>query len=195
MDEVTMFPWWSEWLLRNPTAPSRDIPVPEIDLRDRRGQFMRWNSPIPAAQILDRSLLFWRNYQVKIIWLRNFIVLNSIILTGKRARRPSDGISEMGGSKRARRDSSSSLGSSLSMEMPPLFQNGVVGQTTSHLVSRETDLSLGSLLSRNQTLFGHSLGHTGPMVTTSAVHSTAHAQSQTVTQVMFSFLFHLLNVK
>ena len=52
------------------------------------------------------------------------------------------------GSKRARRDSSSSLGSSLSMEMPPLFQNGVVGQTTSHLVSRETDLSLGSLLSR-----------------------------------------------
>ena len=48
-----------------------------------------------------------------------------------------------------RRDSSSSLGSSLSMEMPPLFQSGVVGQTTSHLVSRETDLSLGSLLSRN----------------------------------------------
>ena len=40
------------------------------------------------------------------------------------------------GSKRARRDSSSSLGSSLSMEMPPLFSNGVVGQTTSHLVSR-----------------------------------------------------------
>ena len=76
------------------------------------------------------------------------------------------------GSKRARRDSSSSLGSSLSMEMPPLFSNGVVGQTTSHLVSRyfeeseswlteilksrETDLSLGSLLSRNQSLFGHS---------------------------------------
>jgi hypothetical protein len=58
------------------------------------------------------------------------------------------------GSKRARRDSSSSLGSSLSLEMPPLFSSGVVGQTTSHLVSRETDLSLGSLLSRNQSVFG-----------------------------------------
>ena len=54
------------------------------------------------------------------------------------------------GSKRARRDSSSSVGSSLSMEMPPLFSNGVVGQTTSHLVNRETDLSLNSLLSRSQ---------------------------------------------
>ena len=74
-------------------------------------------------------------------------------LSGKRIRRPSDEIS-VTGSKRARRDSSSSLGSSLSMEMPPLFQSGVVGQTTSHLVSRETtDLSLGSLLSRNQSLF------------------------------------------
>merc|ERR1719232_1178207 len=60
-----MFPSWSEWLLRNPTAHSRDIPVPEIDLRDHRDQFMRWNSPIPAVQILDRSLLFWRSYQVK----------------------------------------------------------------------------------------------------------------------------------
>merc|ERR1719340_346375 len=77
-------------------------------------------------------------------------------LSGKRTRRPSDeSVGE--GSKRARRDSSSSLGSSLSMEMPPLFSNGVVGQTTSHLVSRETDLSLGSLLSRNQSLFGHSV--------------------------------------
>ena len=63
---------------------------------------------------------------------------------------------EEAGSKRARRDSSSSLGSSLSMEMPPLFSNGVVGQTTSHLVSRETDLSLNSLLSRSQSIFGHS---------------------------------------
>ena len=59
------------------------------------------------------------------------------------------------GSKRARRDSSSSVGSSLSMEMPPLFSNGVVGQTTSHLVNRETDLSLNSLLSRSQVC--HSL--------------------------------------
>ena len=42
------------------------------------------------------------------------------------------------------------------MEMPPLFSNGVVGQTTSHLVSRETDLSLNSLLSRSQSIFGHS---------------------------------------
>jgi hypothetical protein len=41
------------------------------------------------------------------------------------------------------------------MEMPPLFSNGVVGQTTSHLVSREADLSIGSLLSRNQSVFGH----------------------------------------
>ena len=58
------------------------------------------------------------------------------------------------GSKRARRDSSSSVGSSLSMEMPPLFSSGgVVGQTTSHLVSREADLSLGSLLSRSQSVF------------------------------------------
>ena len=62
------------------------------------------------------------------------------------------------GSKRARRDSSSSVGSSLSMEMPPLFSNGVVGQTTSHLVNRETDLSLNSLLSRSQvTLFNFGL--------------------------------------
>ena len=64
------------------------------------------------------------------------------------------------GSKRARRDSSSSLGSSLSMEMPPLFSNGVVGQTTSHLVSRETDLSLNSLLSRSQSIFGHATSST-----------------------------------
>jgi hypothetical protein len=49
----------------------------------------------------------------------------------------------------------SSIGSSLSMEMPPLFSNGVIGQTTSHLVSRETDLSLNSLLSRSQSIFGH----------------------------------------
>jgi len=42
------------------------------------------------------------------------------------------------------------------MEMPPLFSNGVVGQTTSHLVSRETDLSLTSLLSKSQAIFGHS---------------------------------------
>jgi hypothetical protein len=48
-----------------------------------------------------------------------------------------------------------SIGSSLSMEMPPLFSNGVIGQTTSHLVSRETDLSLNSLLSRSQSIFGH----------------------------------------
>jgi hypothetical protein len=41
------------------------------------------------------------------------------------------------------------------MEMPPLFSNGVIGQTTSHLVSRETDLSLNSLLSRSQSIFGH----------------------------------------
>jgi len=41
------------------------------------------------------------------------------------------------------------------MEMPPLFSSGVVGQTTSHLVSREADLSLGNLLSRNQSVFGH----------------------------------------
>lgn len=106
-------------------------------------------------------------------------------LSGKRTRRPSDDLS-ITGSKRARRDSSSSLGSSLSMEMPPLFQNGVVGQSTSHLVSREADLSLGSLLSRNQSLFGHSPltpHHSHPMPPTSHHHSppTANAQSQTVT--------------
>ena len=46
------------------------------------------------------------------------------------------------------------------MEMPPLFSNGVVGQTTSHLVSRETDLSLNSLLSRSQSIFGHATSST-----------------------------------
>ena len=39
--------------------------------------------------------------------------------------------------------------------MPPLFSSGVVGQTTTHLVNRETDLSLGSLLSRNQSVYHH----------------------------------------
>ena len=59
------------------------------------------------------------------------------------------------GSKRARRDSSSSLGSSLSMDMPPLFShNGVVGQTTSHLVASD-HLSLNSLLSQSQSVYGH----------------------------------------
>jgi len=108
-------------------------------------------------------------------------------LSGKRTRRPSDDLS-ITGSKRARRDSSSSLGSSLSMEMPPLFQNGVVGQSTSHLVSREADLSLGSLLSRNQSLFGHSplsQHHSHSLPPTSMSHhhtvSTADAQSQTIT--------------
>merc|ERR1712098_740201 len=103
-------------------------------------------------------------------------------LSGKRTRRPSDEMS-LTGSKRARRDSSSSLGSSLSMEMPPLFQNGVVGQTTSHLVSRETDLSLGSLLSRNQSLFGHSVSiPSSPMPLHHSMTSvpTVNAQSQTV---------------
>ena len=76
------------------------------------------------------------------------------------------------GSKRARRDSSSSLGSSLSMEMPPLFSNGVVGQTTSHLVSRETDLSLNSLLSRSQSIFGHA----NQASTTTASSSQSQAQ-------------------
>jgi hypothetical protein len=78
------------------------------------------------------------------------------------------------GSKRARRDSSSSIGSSLSMEMPPLFSSGVVGQTTSHLVNREADLSLGSLLSRNQSMFGHSSsGMPASNVTISTISSMA----------------------
>merc|ERR1719242_173340 len=60
--------------------------------------------------------------------------------------------------------------------MPPLFQSGVVGQTTSHLVSRETtDLSLGSLLSRNQSLFSP---HPLPPAAHQSV-PTANAQSQT----------------
>ena len=79
------------------------------------------------------------------------------------------------GSKRARRDSSSSLGSSLSMEMPPLFSNGVVGQTTSHLVSRETDLSLNSLLSRSQSIFGHA---NQASTTTSSSSSQAQHHNQ-----------------
>ena len=66
------------------------------------------------------------------------------------------------------------------MEMPPLFQSGVVGQTTSHLVSRETDLSLGSLLSRNQSLFGHSVTMANSPSSYMSNVPTAHAQSQTV---------------
>merc|ERR1719295_1045723 len=63
-------------------------------------------------------------------------------------------------SKRARRDSTSS---SLSMEMPPLFSNGVVGQTTSQLVNRETELSLNSLLSRSQSMYqGSKLLYSSP---------------------------------
>ena len=41
------------------------------------------------------------------------------------------------------------------MDMPPLFShNGVVGQTTSHLVASD-HLSLNSLLSQSQSVYGH----------------------------------------
>lgn len=96
------------------------------------------------------------------------------------------------GSKRARRESSSSIGSSLSMEMPPLFSSGVVGQTTSHLVNREADLSLGSLLSRNQNVYDHSsAGIPGSSLSsvgggTSAGTSAATAGSSTVNQISTS---------
>ena len=83
---------------------------------------------------------------------------------------------EEAGSKRARRDSSSSLGSSLSMEMPPLFSNGVVGQTTSHLVSRETDLSLNSLLSRSQSIFGHTNAAASVAATLASTTQTTNHQ-------------------
>ena len=83
---------------------------------------------------------------------------------------------EEAGSKRARRDSSSSLGSSLSMEMPPLFSNGVVGQTTSHLVSRETDLSLNSLLSRSQSIFGHTNSAASVAATLASTTQTTNHQ-------------------
>ena len=75
-------------------------------------------------------------------------------------------------SKRARRDSTSS---SLSMEMPPLFSNGVVGQTTSQLVNRETELSLNSLLSRSQSMYqGSKLLYSSP--------TTASQQQQQLQQ-------------
>ena len=60
--------------------------------------------------------------------------------------------------------------------MPPLFSNGVVGQTTSHLVSRETDLSLNSLLSRSQSIFGHA---NAASTTMAASASTASSHQNT----------------
>ena len=110
-------------------------------------------------------------------------------------------------SKRARRDSTSS---SLSMEMPPLFSNGVVGQTTSQLVNRETELSLNSLLSRSQSMYqGSKLLYSSP-TTGQQQQQLLHQRSQpfhtpckrvsiTQQQVLpqfssvFSFLFFVVN--
>jgi hypothetical protein len=62
------------------------------------------------------------------------------------------------------------------MEMPPLFSNGVVGQTTSHLVSRETDLSLNSLLSRSQSIFGHTNAAASVAATLASTTQTTNHQ-------------------
>ena len=62
------------------------------------------------------------------------------------------------------------------MEMPPLFSNGVVGQTTSHLVSRETDLSLNSLLSRSQRIFGHTNAAASVAATLASTTQTTNHQ-------------------
>ena len=97
---------------------------------------------------------------------------------------------EEAGSKRARRDSSSSLGSSLSMEMPPLFSNGVVGQTTSHLVSRETDLSLNSLLSRSQSIFGHTNAAASPAAAAATLNSTTSTTNNQPTPKMYPSMQH-----
>ena len=80
------------------------------------------------------------------------------------------------------------------MDMPPLFShNGVVGQTTSHLVASD-HLSLNSLLSQSQSVYGHkgvsqnqSLGgpsHISPSAASTTQgggitsHSTQHTRSR-----------------
>ncbi|XP_059087323.1 nuclear pore complex protein DDB_G0274915-like [Tigriopus californicus] len=88
-------------------------------------------------------------------------------------------------SKRARRDSSSSVGSSLSMEMPPLFSNGVIGQTTSHLVNRETDLSLNSLLSRSQALYHVNSSAPGTMTTSTLATAISTVNTTASSKVTF----------